>query len=71
MKLMQFQCDFDPSLMAQFLATVNFGTDDAPTLTWLTKDVLFGTPWKDFCLVLGYGEAGKEDAMGFCPHEGA
>lgn len=69
MKLMQFQCDFDPSLVAQFLATVDFGIDDACALTWMTRDQLFKAPWKDFCSVLGYGEAGKEDAMGFRPHE--
>lgn len=50
---------------------VNFGTDNDRTITWITRDELFEAPWKDLCVVLGYGEAGKEDPMGFRPHDRA
>lgn len=70
-KLMEFNYDFDVSLVAQFLATVHFGIDEARTLTWMTRDELFIAPWKDFCHVLGYGEKGLKDPMGFRPHDRA
>ena len=35
-KIMTFNNDFDPELVAQFFATVHFGSNIAWTLTWMT-----------------------------------
>jgi hypothetical protein len=69
LNLMQFNSDFDETLVAQFLATVHFGTDEARTITWMTKDEHFNAVWKDFYLVLGYDDQGIHIPMGFHPHE--
>lgn len=71
LKLIQFNCDFDVSLVVQFLATVHFDTDDARTLTWMTKNEHFDAPWREFSLVLGYDDMGIHDRMGFRPHDRA
>ena len=35
--LLTFHKDFDPEIIAQFFASVHFGTDVARTMTWMTN----------------------------------
>ena len=41
-------------LIAQFYATVHFGTDDVRTLKWMTKDKVMTSTWGRFAELLGY-----------------
>ena len=67
-KIITFNHDFDPELVAQFYATVYFGTDDARTLTWMTLGRRMQTTWKTFMNSLGYGDDGLENSLGLRPH---
>ena len=52
--LMHFQHDVSPPLVAQFYATVHFGTDMQRTLTWMSGNEKFSAPFSVMAGLLGY-----------------
>jgi len=57
--MMKFEQDFDEKLVAQFLATVHFGTETERTLTWMTKDKKMSEKWSEIAIMLGYEDFGS------------
>ena len=52
--IMEVKCDYVELMIAQFYATVHFGTDDVRTLKWMTKDKVLTSTWGRFAELLGY-----------------
>ena len=66
--IMTFNYDFDAELVAQFFATVWFGTEDNRTMIWMTHGRQLRATWGEFMDLLGYPDEGLEKPLGLRPH---
>src|SRR3954465_10013595 len=66
--IMEFRCNYDPMLIAQFYATVHFAKNDTWTLTWMTEGVVKQATLAEFGAILGYEDRGKDTPVGFRCH---
>ncbi|KAE8785898.1 hypothetical protein D1007_40326 [Hordeum vulgare] len=64
---MNFNKDFDPELVAQLYAIVQFSNDEEMTLTWMTHGRQMHAKWKEVMNGLGYKDHGLENTLGLYP----
>jgi hypothetical protein len=66
--IMTFNYDFDADLVAQFFATVWFGTGEERTMIWMTHGRQLRATWGEFMRLLGYPDEGLKKPLGLRPH---
>jgi len=67
--LMTFNYDFDAELVAQFFATIWYGTNIECTLIWMTNGRQLRTTWGAFMALLGYPDEGLRKPLGLMIEE--